>query len=87
MTRGCRRCVEIGLDVPPPEQEAERHEREGGDPRCHREAFLLTGDPAATDPVCHLSPSHQIVELALREPRPESSLEFRVLSDRLVGTE
>lgn len=28
---------------------------------CRCQAFLLTGDAAATDPVCHLSPQHSIV--------------------------
>jgi pyrroloquinoline quinone biosynthesis protein E len=28
---------------------------------CRCQAFLLTGDAAATDPVCHLSPHHDIV--------------------------
>lgn len=28
---------------------------------CHCQAYLLTGDPANTDPVCDLSPNHQII--------------------------
>ena len=28
---------------------------------CRCQAFLLTGDAGATDPVCHLSPDHAIV--------------------------
>jgi PqqA peptide cyclase len=36
-----------------------RHEDFGG---CHCQAFALTGDARATDPVCHLSPKHAIVE-------------------------
>jgi hypothetical protein len=32
---------------------------------CRCQAFLLTGDARATDPVCHLSPHHgRVVELA-----------------------
>jgi PqqA peptide cyclase len=39
-----------------------RHEDFGG---CRCQAFALTGDARATDPVCHLSPKHAIVgELA-----------------------
>ena len=63
--------------MPEPCRSCDRREVDFGGCRC--QAFLLTGDPAATDPVCHLSPSHQIVELALREPRQEpASLQFRV---------
>jgi len=36
----------------------ERHRDFGG---CRCQAALLTGDPSATDPVCSLSPRHQIV--------------------------
>jgi len=28
---------------------------------------MLTGDPAATDPVCNLSPDHHLIEAARRE--------------------
>lgn len=42
---------------------------------CRCQAFQLTGDPAATDPVCHLSPDHHLVEQAVEqanrhEPEP-----------------
>jgi pyrroloquinoline quinone biosynthesis protein E len=36
-----------------------RHEDFGG---CRCQAFALTGDARATDPVCHLSPRHAMVE-------------------------
>jgi PqqA peptide cyclase len=36
-----------------------RHDDFGG---CRCQAFALTGDARATDPVCHLSPKHAIVE-------------------------
>lgn len=51
MSEPCRSCERRDLDF-------------GG---CRCQAFLLTGDIAATDPVCHLSPVHELVELALRE--------------------
>jgi pyrroloquinoline quinone biosynthesis protein E len=35
---------------------------------CRCQAFHLTGDPAATDPACALSPAHAIVEAARRAP-------------------
>ena len=39
---------------------------------CRCQAFLLTGDARATDPVCHLSPDHALVEqlAAAREDQP-----------------
>ena len=44
----------------------ERHKDFGG---CRCQAFLLTGDAAATDPVCAKSPAHgQIVELVRSAP-------------------
>lgn len=42
-----------------------RRERDFGGCRC--QAFLLTGDMTATDPVCHLSPHHGVVRTAVRE--------------------
>ena len=39
---------------------------------CRCQAFVLTGDARATDPVCHLSPHHHVVEqlAAVRENQP-----------------
>jgi pyrroloquinoline quinone biosynthesis protein E len=50
----------------------ERREIDFGGCRC--QAFALTGDAGATDPVCHLSPRHSlVVELAAtQEERPYS---------------
>lgn len=42
----------------------ERHQDVGG---CRCQAYLLTGDPAATDPVCSLSPNHHLVEAVRHE--------------------
>ena len=42
-----------------PCQSCPQKETDFGGSRC--QAFLLTGDAAATDPVCHLSPQHDIV--------------------------
>jgi pyrroloquinoline quinone biosynthesis protein E len=41
-----------------------RHEDFGG---CRCQAFLLTGDAKATDPVCELAPLHHLIEEAVRE--------------------
>jgi len=43
----------------------DRRELDHGGCRC--QAFQLTGDPAATDPVCHLSPDHHLVAEAVGE--------------------
>lgn len=58
-----------------PCRSCERREVDFGGCRC--QAFLLTGDITATDPVCHLSPEHDLVELALRESAV-AELAFRV---------
>ncbi|MEJ2870585.1 pyrroloquinoline quinone biosynthesis protein PqqE [Actinomycetospora sp. OC33-EN08] len=38
---------------------------------CRCQAFALTGDATRTDPVCHLSPDHGIVEAAVAEANEE----------------
>jgi pyrroloquinoline quinone biosynthesis protein E len=49
--------------LPEPCASCERREIDFGGCRC--QAFLLTGDARATDPVCHLSPAHaRVTELA-----------------------
>ncbi|TFH85777.1 pyrroloquinoline quinone biosynthesis protein PqqE [Billgrantia azerbaijanica] len=62
MPRPCRDCDE-------------RHQDHGG---CRCQAYLLTGDPTATDPVCDLAPAHHLIEAARDEAaahdRPVSSL-------------
>ncbi len=49
MKEPCRSCEEKDKDF-------------GG---CHCQAFLLTGDATNTDPVCHLSPQHNLVTEAV----------------------
>jgi pyrroloquinoline quinone biosynthesis protein E len=49
MPAPCKTCPERAIDF-------------GG---CRCQAFALLGDPAATDPACALSPSHDVVTLAL----------------------
>jgi pyrroloquinoline quinone biosynthesis protein E len=41
---------------------------------CRCQAFLLTGDTAATDPACSLAPKHSVIESALRESNAGASL-------------
>jgi pyrroloquinoline quinone biosynthesis protein E len=53
-----------GIDwLPEPCRSCERREIDFGGCRC--QAFLLTGDMAATDPVCQFSPHHRLVEEAV----------------------
>jgi pyrroloquinoline quinone biosynthesis protein E len=49
--------------MPEPCRSCDRRELDFGGCRC--QAFLLTGDAARTDPVCHLSPDHGIVAAAV----------------------
>lgn len=66
--------------MPEPCRSCERRDIDFGGCRC--QAFLLTGDASATDPVCHLSPAHDLIEAALRESSPATSLEFRIFGAR-----
>ena len=50
--------------MPDPCRSCDRREVDFGGCRC--QAFELTGDAARTDPVCHLSPDHQIVAKAVQ---------------------
>ena len=50
--------------MPDPCRSCERREIDFGGCRC--QAFQLTGDAARTDPVCHLSPDHDVVAAAVR---------------------
>jgi pyrroloquinoline quinone biosynthesis protein E len=49
--------------MPNPCRSCDRRDIDFGGCRC--QAFALTGDAARTDPVCHLSPDHQLVEAAV----------------------
>jgi pyrroloquinoline quinone biosynthesis protein E len=50
--------------MPEPCRSCDRREVDFGGCRC--QAFQLTGDAARTDPVCHLSPDHEMVAEAVR---------------------
>jgi pyrroloquinoline quinone biosynthesis protein E len=56
MKEPCRSCAEKVKDF-------------GG---CRCQAFLLTGDAAATDPVCSLSPNRHIIDAAIAEAAEEN---------------
>ena len=51
--------------MPEPCRGCDRAERDWGGCRC--QAFALTGDAAATDPACALSPHHDLLAVALAE--------------------
>ena len=51
--------------MPEPCHSCERRKEDFGGCRC--QAFLLTGDASATDPVCELAPSHRVIENAVRD--------------------
>lgn len=58
MPEPCRSCPRQHIDF-------------GG---CRCQAFQLLGDASATDPVCHLSPNHRLVEEALLIANSESAV-------------
>ena len=51
--------------LPEPCRSCDRREIDFGGCRC--QAYLMTGDATATDPVCHLSPQHHLIAEALAE--------------------
>lgn len=57
--------------MPEPCRSCDRRAEDFGGCRC--QAFLLTGDAAATDPACSLAPKHSIVESAVRESNGDTS--------------
>ncbi|RZQ60794.1 pyrroloquinoline quinone biosynthesis protein PqqE [Amycolatopsis suaedae] len=61
MQEPCRTCDRRSIDF-------------GG---CRCQAFLLTGDAAATDPVCSRSPRREVVDLVLAAPRTQTDLVMR----------
>ncbi len=61
--------------MPSPCRECDRREIDFGGCRC--QAFLLTGDPSTTDPVCQYSPHHNLVASDLVASSQHKSLQFR----------
>jgi pyrroloquinoline quinone biosynthesis protein E len=68
MPEPCRGCTRRSIDF-------------GG---CRCQAFHLTGNAAATDPACSLSPDRALIEAARAEavPPPGRLVEFRYRSAR-----
>ena len=64
--------------MPEPCRSCDRRDLDFGGCRC--QAFLMTGNPAVTDPVCRLSPQHHLVEHALEEAEHDSGqFSYRVM--------
>jgi pyrroloquinoline quinone biosynthesis protein E len=75
--------------MPEPCRSCDRRKEDFGGCRC--QAFLLTGNASATDPVCELAPLHHIVEDAVREdatpgpaPKPHDA-PFHVLQEEMAS--
>ncbi len=75
--------------MPEPCRSCDRRKEDFGGCRC--QAFLLTGDARATDPVCELAPLHHLVEDAVREdartgsPPEVHEAPFHVLQEKMAG--
>jgi pyrroloquinoline quinone biosynthesis protein E len=65
--------------MPEPCRSCDRRTEDFGGCRC--QAFLLTGNASATDPVCELSPLHRLIEDAVRE-----DARTEIARDASVGT-
>lgn len=68
--------------MPEPCRSCPRKEADFGGCRC--QALLLTGDAAATDPVCHLSPQHHLVADARDRAQSEDPAPLVYRSMRVV---
>ena len=65
MLEPCRECPRKTIDF-------------GG---CRCQAFLLTGNAAVADPICRLSPHHQVVEQARLDAATDTALVYRDLKN------
>jgi PqqA peptide cyclase len=66
--------------MPEPCRSCDRRELDFGGCRC--QAFQLTGDAARTDPVCELSPDHELVNAAVRAASDPATNDQAVLVPR-----
>ncbi len=75
--------------MPEPCRSCDRRKEDFGGCRC--QAFLLTGDAAATDPVCELAPLHHLIVDAVREDSVAASVPevreapFHILQEKMAG--
>jgi pyrroloquinoline quinone biosynthesis protein E len=71
--------------MPEPCRSCERRKEDFGGCRC--QAMLLLGNAAATDPACHLSPDHQVMEDALRATQAQPLIAQPASADTFRGFE
>jgi pyrroloquinoline quinone biosynthesis protein E len=73
--------------MPEPCRSCDRRNEDFGGCRC--QAMLLTGNAAATDPVCTLAPTHHLIEDVLRGTQASiaaaEEAPFHVLQERMGG--
>jgi PqqA peptide cyclase len=75
--------------MPEPCRSCDRRGEDFGGCRC--QAFLLTGDAGATDPVCELAPMHYLIEEAVREDAVAGAVaevregSFHVLQEKMAS--
>ncbi len=75
--------------MPEPCRSCDRRKEDFGGCRC--QAYLLTGDASATDPVCELAPLHHLIEDAVRKDAVTHSIPdvreapFHVLEEKMAG--
>ena len=69
--------------MPEPCRSCERRATDFGGCRC--QAFHLTGNAAATDPTCHLSPDHGLIETARRTAAAATPAPFIYRTARRAG--
>ncbi len=71
--------------MPEPCRSCERRKEDFGGCRC--QAMLLLGNAAATDPVCHLSPEHHVMEEVLRATQAQPAIAQPAAADSFRGFE
>jgi pyrroloquinoline quinone biosynthesis protein E len=71
--------------MPEPCRSCDRRKDDFGGCRC--QAMLLLGNSAATDPACHLSPDHHVMEEALRSTQIQPAISRPATADSFRGFE
>jgi len=71
--------------MPDPCRSCDRRKEDFGGCRC--QAMLLLGNAAATDPACHLSPNHHVMEEALRKTQAEPTISEPAVAESFRGFE
>jgi pyrroloquinoline quinone biosynthesis protein E len=71
--------------MPEPCRSCDRRKEDFGGCRC--QAMLLLGNAAATDPACHLSPDHHVMEEALRTTQIQPAISQPAIANSFRGFE